>query len=117
MRSVLVVGARIGKTFFALQQLAAITLMSGAYVRSSLWPRANASSLAGSSTFGQRITQAPIRGVWRGESRLNAVANPLVILDKVDKTHKTKLRPFGATLRCCQTETARNFEDQSHPMC
>lgn len=115
MNSVLVVGPPgIGKTFFA-QQLAAI-LNVGRPMFVSMAAETNASSLAGSSIFWSNASPGRLfeRLAW-GEAGAQAVANPLVILDEVDKTLQDRFDPLGPLYTLLETETARNFEDQSLP--
>jgi len=115
MNSVLLVGPPgIGKTFFA-QQLADI-MNVGRAMFISMVSETNGSSLAGSSTFWSNASPGRLfeRLAW-GDAGGCAVANPLVILDEVDKTSTDRYDPLGPLYELLEAETARSFQDQSLP--
>lgn len=113
MSNVLLVGPPgIGKTFFS-QQLAEVMAV-GRPLFVPMAAETNGSSLAGSSTFWSNSAPGRLfeRLAW-GEGGSAAVANPLVILDEVDKTVSDRFDPLGPLYSLLEAETARSFQDQS----
>lgn len=115
MNSVIVVGPPgIGKTYFA-QQLATI-LDTGPPLFVSMATETNNSTLVGSSTFWSNSSPGTLfeRLAW-GTGEHKAVANPLLILDEVDKVSVERFDPLGPLYSLLEAETARSFQDQSLP--
>jgi hypothetical protein len=115
MSSVLVVGPPgIGKTHFA-HQLAKI-LDVGRPMFISMAAETNASSLSGLSAFWSNSSPGKLfeRLAW-GEAGAVALANPLVILDELDKAVADRFDPLGPLYALWEAETARTFQDQSLP--
>lgn len=115
MSSVLLVGPPgIGKTHFA-HQLAKI-LNVGRPMFLSLATESNASSLAGSSTFWSNSSPGALFELlaW-GEAGSSAAANPLIILDEIDKVSVDRFDPLGPLYTLLEVETAQTFKDQSIP--
>ena len=105
----------VGKTQFAheLQSIFAVPtiflMMAG---------ETNNSALAGSSTFWSnsapgRLFEAVAWG--SADYAGGAVANPLVIVDEVDKAGEGTYNPLAALYTLLEQETAARFEDQSVP--
>lgn len=115
MSSVLLVGPPgIGKTHFA-HQLAKI-LNVGRPMFLSMATESNASSLAGSSTFWSNSSPGALFELlaW-GEAGSSAAANPLIILDEIDKVSVDRFDPLGPLYTLLEVETAQTFQDQSIP--
>lgn len=113
MNSVLMVGPPgIGKTYFT-QQLARI-MDVGRPLFVGMAAETNGSSLAGSSVFWSNSSPGRLfeRLAW-GQGGVDAVANPLVILDEIDKTSADRFDPLGPLYSLLEAETARSFQDQS----
>lgn len=114
MPAVLLIGAPgVGKTQFA-RNLAALMCVPSLFLPMN--SETNASALAGSSTFWSNSNPGRLFELlaWgtKGES---PVANPLIILDEVDKVTADRYDPLAALYSLLEEETASKFEDQSLP--
>jgi len=104
----------IGKTEF-VRQLESIFNVPALFI--NLAGETNGSSVCGSSTFWGNSQPGKLfeRMAWGadGDAR-QAVANPLVVLDEVDKVSGT-YSPIGGLYTLLEEQTATRFEDQSVP--
>lgn len=116
LNSLILVGPPgVGKTYFATK-LAAV-LGVGAPMFVSMATETNNASLSGSSTFWSNSAPGALfeRLAW-GSLTQRAVANPLVVLDEIDKVSGDhRYDPLGPLYSLLECETARNFQDQSMP--
>ncbi len=74
----------------------------------------NASALSGSSTFWSNSSPGRLFETlaW-GNGVCAPVANPLVVLDEIDKRSGSTFDPLGALYGLLEVDTARHFNDQS----
>lgn len=104
----------VGKTFFA-NALAGV-LGVGLPLFISMASESNGSSLAGSSTFWANSSPGRLFELlaW-GRSFELPIANPLILLDEIDKVQFRNVQhdPLGALYTLLEVETARHFTDQS----
>jgi hypothetical protein len=115
MSNVVLVGPPgIGKTYFA-QRLAEI-VNTGPALFVPMASETNNSTLVGSSSFWSNAAPGCLfeRLAW-GSGNYKAVANPLVILDEIDKVKCDRYDPLGPLYCLLEVETARTFQDQSLP--
>ena len=115
MPCVLLVGPPgIGKTHFT-QNLADI-MNTGPALFVPMAAETNSSILAGSSNFWSNASPGALFELlaW-GACNHPAVANPMVILDEVDKVKSSTYDPLGPLYSLLETETARKWKDQSQP--
>jgi hypothetical protein len=115
MARVLLVGPPgIGKTYF-VQKLAFI-LNAGPALFVPMAAETNSSTLAGSSNFWSNSSPGVLfeRLAWSSGNH-PAGANPLVILDEIDKVKSDRYDPLGPLYSLLEEETARTWQDQSLP--
>lgn len=115
MAPILLVGPPgVGKTYFA-QQVAEI-LGFAAPLFLHMAAETNGSALAGSSNFWANSSPGALFEAlaWGGVTG-PAAANPLVVLDEIDKVNIERYNPLGALYALLEVETARRFQDQSLP--
>lgn len=114
---ILLVGAPgVGKTYFA--NALAEVMGVGSPLVVTMSSESNGSTLAGSSTFWSNSAPGRLfEGLAWGQSLEMAIANPLVVLDEVDKVQSRVMQfdPLGALYTLLEVETARQFVDQSIP--
>lgn len=115
MPPVLLVGQPgVGKTQF-LRRLAGILNMQGLFI--DLAAETNGSALSGSSTFWANSQPGRVfeHLAWgEGGDFSRAVANPMIVLDEVDKASGAH-SPVGGLFTLLEEDTATRFEDQSIP--
>lgn len=76
----------------------------------------NASALSGSSTFWSNSSPGKLFETLAWGSGVSApVANPVVVLDEIDKRTSSTYDPLGALYGLLEADTARSFSDQSIP--
>lgn len=105
----------VGKTQFA-RELQSIFAVPAIFIMMA--GETNGSALAGSSIFwANSALGRPFESVAWGTSDCSggAVANPLVIVDEVDKASEGRYDPLAALYTLLEQETAAKFEDQSVP--
>ena len=114
MPAILLVGPPgVGKTQFA-RGLTGLMCVPSLFMPMNA--ETNSSALAGSSTFWSNSSPGRLFELlaWgsKGES---PVANPLVILDEIDKASSDRFDPLAALYSLLEEETAAKYEDQSLP--
>ena len=102
----------IGKTQFA-RELQAILGVPALFL--VMAEETNGSGLSGSSSFWSNASPGKLfEEVAWGNGR-DPVANPLVIIDEVDKVSESRYDPLAGLYSLLETETAARFEDQAVP--
>lgn len=103
----------VGKTLFAraLQQLWRVPLR---FI--DMASQSNNSALSGSSTFWANASPGQLFEIlaW-GHAGQAPVANPILILDEVDKVHADRFDPLAALYSLLEEDTAKSFQDQALP--
>lgn len=104
----------IGKSFFAQRLAEVLGLSSPLFI--PMATETNNSKLSGSSTFWSNSSPGLLFETlaW-GVTNQRPVANPLIILDEVDKVCADKYDPLGPLYSLLEVDTARVFQDQSMP--
>jgi MoxR-like ATPase len=104
----------VGKTHFA-NAMARVMGLQGALLI-NLAEETNGSSLAGSSLFWENSSPGKIFEIlcW-GDGTAQPVANPLVVLDELDKPNPVQHKPTAALYTLLEQDTARRFRDQALP--
>ena len=102
----------IGKTYFANALANTFGLQGAMFI--SLASETNGSSLGGSSTFWSNSSPGKLFETlaW-GDGRGTPPANPLVVLDEIDKVEVERYNPLGALYTLLEEETAATFSDAS----
>ena len=117
MSPVLFVGPpAIGKTYYA--QALAKALCAGRPLFVGMAAETNSSSLAGSSTFWSNSSPGLLfeRLAWNDSQDDGAIANPVVILDEIDKVvGGQRFDPLSSLYSLLEVESAKTFCDQSLP--
>jgi len=76
----------------------------------------NASALSGSSTFWSNSSPGKLFETLAWGTGVSApVANPVIVLDELDKRTSSTYDPLGALYGLLEADTARGFSDQSIP--
>lgn len=106
--------AGVGKTRFARSLCSLLNVPPPLVI--SLAEENNGSALAGSSVFWSNSAPGKLFETlaWRQHTH-DAVANPLIVLDEIDKVSATQYDPVGALYRLLEEDTASVFVDQSLP--
>jgi hypothetical protein len=104
----------VGKTFFANKVAEILGLRSPLFI--NIASETNGSALAGSSTFWSNSAPGALfeSFAW-GKGSDEAVGNPLLLIDEIDKVSGDRFDPLGALYSLLEVETARKFQDQSIP--
>lgn len=111
---VLVGSPGVGKSYFAQRLSEVMGLRSPLFV--AMATQTNNASLCGSSTFWSNSSPGALfeHLAW-GTTNQPPVANPLIILDEIDKVCVDKYDPLGPLYQLLEVNTARVFQDQSMP--
>jgi hypothetical protein len=102
----------IGKTYFANALAQTLGLPNAMFI--SMAGETNGSALAGSSTFWANSSPGKLFETlaW-GANQSTPPANPLVVLDEIDKISVGQYNPLGALYGLLEEDTAKVFQDQS----
>jgi hypothetical protein len=103
----------VGKTAFA-RHLAG--LLGSAFIASDFATATNNGDLAGSSSYWQNWQPGQVlKALGWGLPGQAAVADPVVLIDEVDKVTSDRYDPRGALYSLLEADTARRFEDACLP--
>jgi hypothetical protein len=104
----------VGKTRFAHALARLLAVPQPLFI--SLAEETNGAALGGSSTFWSNSSPGKLFEVlaWGSQGR-PAVANPLVLLDEIDKRGNSHFDPLGPMYGLLEADTSRSFTDQSVP--
>jgi hypothetical protein len=112
---ILLVGAPgVGKTYFASAVARALGVDNPAIV--SMASESNGATLAGSSVFWSNCAPGALFEIlaW-GRGGSEPIANPVVVLDEIDKVSSGRYSPTGALYSLLERHTAEAFQDQALP--
>lgn len=113
MPPILLLGqAGVGKTQFT-RELKKILSVPSLFL--DMAAETNGSGLGGSSVFWANASRGKLFEQLAWGSGSNPVANPLVILDEVDKVNSSQYNPLASLYSLLEVETASRFQDQSVP--
>lgn len=103
----------IGKTHF-IRGLQRVMDVPALFV--DMAAETSSSTLCGTSTFWANASGGRVFSMlaW-GESGQEAVANPLVLIDEIDKVSADRYDPRAGLYSLLEAETAASFEDQAIP--
>ena len=113
MPPILLLGpAGVGKTQFA-RELKKILSVPTLFL--DMAAETNGSGLGGSSVFWANASPGKLFEQLAWGSGSTPVANPLVILDEVDKVNASQYNPLASLYSLLEVETASRFQDQAVP--
>lgn len=115
MTPILLVGPPgVGKTHFANQL--ALAMGAPAPLLVDMAQQTNGAALAGSSVFWSNSSPGALfEALAWGQNGCAPVANPLVLLDEIDKVGTLTYAPQGALYALLEGQTAKHFKDQALP--
>ena len=116
MAPILLLGAPgVGKTYFARRLAKILSLARPLHI--TLAAETNGSSLAGSSSYWSNAAPGQLfEALAFGTGTGTLAANPLVLIDELDKASPTGDHdPLGALYSLLEADTAREFQDQALP--
>jgi hypothetical protein len=109
----LVGGPGVGKTAFARR---VARLFGSTFAALDLATASNGGDLAGSSTFWSNFQPGLLlKAIGWGLPGREAVCDPVILLDEVDKVSADRYDPHGPLFGLLEPASAEHFEDQSLP--
>jgi hypothetical protein len=104
----------VGKTYFANALAHTLGLSDVMFI--SMAGETNGSALGGSSIFWANSSPGKLfEALAWGDNQTTPPANPLVVLDEIDKVEAERYNPLGALYSLLEEDTAKTFRDQSLP--